>query len=145
MLSVRGLGGESVELFGRSAALIPVLAHHLSFLDHGHECNTDQGRLRCLKGLASEHGPDDPLDSSMILFDPIVKIFHLADDDRRPVLRLVALDRGFMRVAAVNGDRLGGPLRPIAFVKNRSAASVSRCFVSRKSMVWPSLSTAPYR
>src|SRR5882724_956196 len=36
----------------------------------------------------------------------------------------------------------GTPWRWIAFLRKRSAASVSRCSVSRKSIVWPYLSTA---
>ena len=36
-LSVRRLRGESVELFGRSEALVSGLHHHLFFLDHVHE------------------------------------------------------------------------------------------------------------
>ena len=39
-LSVRRLSGESVELFGRSEALVSGLDPHLSFLDHVHEFNT---------------------------------------------------------------------------------------------------------
>ena len=35
--SVGGLGGQRVELFGRSAALFPSLNHHLFFPDHVHE------------------------------------------------------------------------------------------------------------
>jgi hypothetical protein len=36
-LSVRRLSGESVELFGRSEALVSGLHYHLFFLDHVHE------------------------------------------------------------------------------------------------------------
>ena len=35
--SVGGLGGQRVELFGRSEALFPSLNHHLFFPDHVHE------------------------------------------------------------------------------------------------------------
>ena len=40
-LSVGGLSGQGVELFGRSEALFPGLDHHLFFLDHVHEFDTD--------------------------------------------------------------------------------------------------------
>ena len=40
-LSVRRLRSESVELFGRSAALFPLLNHHLFFLDHVHEFDSN--------------------------------------------------------------------------------------------------------
>jgi hypothetical protein len=36
-LSVRRLGSERIELFGRSEALFPSLNHHLFFPDHVHE------------------------------------------------------------------------------------------------------------
>ena len=39
-LLVRGLSGEGVELFGRSAALCPLLKYQLPFLNHMHEFNT---------------------------------------------------------------------------------------------------------
>src|SRR5215813_7101940 len=39
----------------------------------------------------------------------------------------------------------GSPLRRMAFFRNRSAASLSRYSVRRKSIVWPCLSTARYR
>ena len=41
----RGLGGQCVELFGRSAALVSLLDYQLSFLDHVHEFDADE---RCL-------------------------------------------------------------------------------------------------
>src|SRR5262249_32468313 len=41
--SVEGLRGQGVEQFGRSAALVSGLHHHLSFLDHVHELNPNQG------------------------------------------------------------------------------------------------------
>src|SRR5262245_55574964 len=43
--SVEGLRGQGVEQFGRSAALVSGLHHHLSFLDHVHELNAKQGVL----------------------------------------------------------------------------------------------------
>ena len=39
-LSVGGLGGQGVEQFGRSEALVSGLDHHLFFLDHVHEFDT---------------------------------------------------------------------------------------------------------
>jgi hypothetical protein len=39
----------------------------------------------------------------------------------------------------------GTPFRRIAFLRNRNAASLSRCSVSRKSTVSPYLSTARYK
>ena len=68
----------------------------------------------------------------MVLFHDIIQIFHLTDGNVRAVFFVIALDSGFIGVAAVNGNRLEDPLRRIAFFRNRSAASFPRCSVSRK-------------
>ena len=47
--SVGGLGGQRVELFGRSAALVALLDYQLSFLDHVHEFDADERGLRRVK------------------------------------------------------------------------------------------------
>ena len=43
--SVWGLRDQGVELFGRSAALFSAFHDHLSFLNHVHEFDPDQGIL----------------------------------------------------------------------------------------------------
>ena len=48
-LSVGGLGGQGVEQFGRSAALVSGLDHQLFFLDHVHEFDTDEHPLGSIK------------------------------------------------------------------------------------------------
>ena len=50
-LSVGGLGGQGVEQFGRSEALVSGLDHHLSFLDHVHEFDPDQRVLGCRRTI----------------------------------------------------------------------------------------------
>jgi hypothetical protein len=44
-----------------------------------HEFDPDQGVLSCLKRFEPQHRPRDPLHPSMILFDNIIEVFHLAD------------------------------------------------------------------
>src|SRR5215510_11419638 len=66
-LSGWGLSSQGVEQFGRSEALVSDLHHHLSFLNHVHEFDPDQGVLRCLERFEPQHGPCHPLDTSMIL------------------------------------------------------------------------------
>jgi hypothetical protein len=95
-------------LFGRSAALVSLLDHQLSFFDHVHECDADERGLRRVKRFASYHRTRDPLSSSMVLFHDIIHILHLTDG--RAVLFVRALDRGFMGVTAVHGDRLRDPI-----------------------------------
>jgi hypothetical protein len=60
--------------------------------------------------LNPDHGTRDPFCGSMILLHDIMQIFYLADDNGGAMFLVVALDRGFVRVAAVNGDRLGEPV-----------------------------------
>ena len=72
-LSVGGLGGQGVELFGRSEALVSGLDHQLSFLDHVHEFDPDERVLGCVKRFEPQHGPCHPLDGSMVLFHDIVQ------------------------------------------------------------------------
>ena len=71
-LSVAGLRGQGVEQFGRSEALFSGLHHHLSFLDHVHEFDPDQGVLGCVERFEPQHRPCHPLHPAMILFHHII-------------------------------------------------------------------------
>ena len=62
-LSVWGLSSQGVEQFGRSEALVSDLHHHLSFLDHVHEFDPNEGILGCLERFEPQHGPCYPLRS----------------------------------------------------------------------------------
>jgi hypothetical protein len=42
----------------------------------------------------------------MILFSDIIQMFHLADDDRGPMFRVISPDRGGIGLTPINGDRL---------------------------------------
>ena len=82
-----------------------------------HQLDPDQRVLGCLKRLDPEHGAGDPLHASVVLFDYIIQIFHLTDDNAGAVFLVVALDRGFIRVTAVNGDLLGDPMTADGFLQ----------------------------
>jgi hypothetical protein len=69
----KGLGGQGVEQFGRSAALVALFDHHLPFLDHVHQLDPDQRVLSGLKRLEPEPGASDPLYASMVLFNYIIQ------------------------------------------------------------------------
>ena len=71
-LSVRRLRGESVELFGRSEALVSLLNHQLFFPDHVHEFDSNQGVLSCIKRFEPQHGPCHPLYTSMVLLNGMI-------------------------------------------------------------------------
>lgn len=108
------LCGQDGELLGKGWGRIvgkPRLsfAHHGDHLDAGKD---DAGRDR---GLEAEHRPDAALDPSMILLDPVVQIFAVADQDRGPgsrspgcqAMRRITLDNGFpIGLAAVNDDAI---------------------------------------
>jgi hypothetical protein len=46
----------------------------------------------------------------MVLLYDIIQVFDLADGDGRAVLLVIAFDRGFIGVTAVNRDRVGEPV-----------------------------------
>src|SRR5215470_6432662 len=105
--SVEGLNGQGVEQFGRSEAFFSSLHYHLSFPDHVHEFDPDQSALSCLKRFEPQHRSCHPFYCSMVLFDNVVEILHLADSDRGAVLLVVALDSRFIGVTAVDRNGLG--------------------------------------
>jgi hypothetical protein len=70
--SVEGLRGQGIELFSRSEAFFFSSHYHLSFLDHVHEFDPDQGALSCIKRFEPQHRPCHPLDGSMVLFHDVV-------------------------------------------------------------------------
>jgi len=53
----------------------------------------------------------------MILFHDIIHVFYLPDDDGRAMLCVVALHGGFIRLTAVNGDRLEEPVTADRFLE----------------------------
>ena len=104
---MRRLRGQSVELFGRSEALVSGLDQQLFFLDHVHECDPGEGPLGRVERFAPQHRTSHPLDGSMILFLNIIEIVDLAESDRRAVFRIGALESGFMGRTPVDGALLG--------------------------------------
>jgi hypothetical protein len=80
-LSVWGLRGEGVEVFGHREALVSGIHHQLPFLEHVHELDAGQRCLCGVKRFEPQHGTGDPLHRSMIVFDDMIQIFHLADED----------------------------------------------------------------
>src|SRR5438128_2956562 len=89
-LSVWGLSGQGVELFGRSEPLLSLRDHQLPFLDHVHEFDTNQRVLSCHKRLESEHGTRDPLHASMVLFHNIIPTTSLSCADQICTRRIAA-------------------------------------------------------
>ena len=84
----------------------------------------------------------------MVLLDNVVEVFALADHDLGAMLPIVVLDSGVVRAALVDVDDLGKAVVLLfltARVKKRRAARRSRLAVSKKSTVFPCLSTARYQ
>jgi hypothetical protein len=109
-LSVGGLRGQGVEQCSCSEAFVSSLDPQLFLFDHMHERDPNESILGCLERFEPQHGPCHPFDCAMILLHHVVEVFHLTDDDIGAVFLVVALDRGFIGVAAVNGNRLGKPV-----------------------------------
>jgi hypothetical protein len=93
----RGLGGQPIELFGGSAALVSHRDQQLPFFSIGIRVDTGQSALGRLKRPGPQHRTDDPLYCSMVLLHLVplhcvVEVFDLLDDDRRAMPRAVTPD-----------------------------------------------------
>ena len=91
-----GLGGQGIELFDWGEAFSPVLLYQVAFLQHVHELAPDQRVVGRCKRLEAEHGTRDPFDGAMIIFDHIIQVFDLTDDDVGAVCLVVAREGGFI-------------------------------------------------
>src|SRR6266850_839319 len=107
-----GLGGQRIELFDWGEAFCPFLPYQLAFLQHVHELDVGQRALGRFKRLEPQHGTGDPLHAAMVLLHQIIEIVHLTDDDRGPVLRVVASDGRGIGLAPINRDRLWHAMTP---------------------------------
>ena len=141
-LVVGGLGGQGGEPFGRREVLGSLLNHPLPFLEHVHELDPDACVVGCVERFEPQHGSSAPFDGAMILLDEVVYVCHLPDDAVGPCSSLSRLSAASWASRPSMVIISGTPLRRIACVRKRSAASGSRCSVSSTSMVWPYVSTA---
>jgi hypothetical protein len=101
-------------------------------LDHVHAFYTSERALRCVKGLAPQHGAGNPFDCSVVLFHDVVEVFDLADRDRGPMLLIVTLDGGFIGVTAVNRDRLGDTMPADGLLEKPSGGLLVAMFGKQK-------------
>jgi hypothetical protein len=106
------LGGQGVELFDWGEAFCPVLPYELAFLKHVHELDAGQRALGRFKRLEPQHGTGDPLHAAMGLLHQIIAILHLTDEDRGPVLRVVAFDGRGIGLAPINRELLWHAMTP---------------------------------
>ena len=68
--------GQTVELLGSGRSLASWVAQlALANLKRGFDSRQEDASTA--KGFEAQHGPDDALDESMILFDDIVQVFGL--------------------------------------------------------------------
>ena len=102
-LLVWPLRGESVELFGRTAARLTA-SFELPFAQHVHQLNAGEGGLRGVERLESSHRPGHAFHGAMVLLHDVIEILDLADLDGRPVLLIISLDGRFVGRTSVNGD-----------------------------------------
>jgi hypothetical protein len=68
--------------------------------------NPDQNDTSAPGGLEAEHRPGPPLDSPMILLDPVIRIAALADPDRFHLAPRPVLQPGCRREALVPKEKL---------------------------------------
>jgi hypothetical protein len=71
-LAAEGLGGQGVEQFGRSAALVSGLDHQLFFLNHVHEFDTGERPLCCIERFEPQHRSCHPFHPAMILLNGMI-------------------------------------------------------------------------
>ena len=102
-----------------------LVEHHLFFLDHPHQLDAGEGVLRRIKRFKSQHRSGHSFYSSMILLDDVIQIFGLTDFNRGTMFLIIALNRGFIGRAAVDGDLLRHP----AMTANRLIEKFSRRFL----------------
>jgi hypothetical protein len=116
--SVARSGGEQLELLGqrwlRIAGILRLLfARHVSQLD------ATQDHSGSDNGLETEHRPDAPLDSAMILLNPIVQVGTLPDANGlqitpcsilEPIGSIAGEDRFTIGLAAIDHNPLGPPM-----------------------------------
>ena len=136
------LRSQGIKLPRRRLGRVPC-GHQLALANRVHHFNPRNRTPGRPKRLEAEHRVCDPLHRSMVLFHDIVEILALPDNDSCLVNLMVVINR-----AAVFAPLLslvlfsGSPWVRIALWRKASAASRSRAGVSRKSIVWPSLSTS---
>ena len=81
----------------------------------------------------------------MVLLDDVVQIFHLSQSRPTPQLTISLYRGSRFRIGRILVHSDGARVHCVRLRKNRFAASASRLAESRKSIVWPRLSTARYR
>ena len=91
----------------RSGYTACVVVAQLPFADHVHELNAAKDDACATKGFEAQHRPNDPLNRSVVLFDDVVEILALSNDDRRVLRSVVGFDGSFVGAALVDGHDLG--------------------------------------
>src|SRR5439155_20638616 len=84
-----------------------------------HELDAGQSILRSPKGFEAQHRTGDTLDSPMVLFHHLIKVFHLADGDPGTMPPIVTPNCGGIRLTPIDRDLLKdavptGHLLPLA-------------------------------
>ena len=75
-----------------------------------HELNPSQSILDSVEGFEPLHRTRDPLYYSMVLLHDIIKVLHLADDDRGAVLCVIAANSRSVGRAPIDSDLLRHPV-----------------------------------
>ena len=78
----------------------------------------------------------------MVLLVNVIGVFNLAHQDQHVATGVDRIDRRLVGAALAIATLSGSPFAPMALLKKRLAAAMSRFAVSRKSTVLPCLSMA---
>jgi hypothetical protein len=101
------LGDQGVELFGRSEACVSHVSITLClFLIICMSSTPANVHCAASKDLNPSMGTGKTFHCAIVLCYDIVTVFDLADGDGRAVLLVVALDGGFIGLAAIDGKAL---------------------------------------
>ena len=123
----------------------PIRNFYLPLFDHSHHFNSIERDWCGVEWFKSKHNPWNSLNSTMILFHNVVEIFNLTYFNICMILGIVGFDCWKVGTAFIDVAFSGNPLLLMALMKNLLADFLSLFFVSRKSMVLFSLSTALYK
>src|SRR4030095_10275973 len=115
LTSCCSLRSQGVELFGRRLIHLSCV-HQLPFANGMHALNAGTRTPRCPKRVETEHGPRDPFDRPMVLFNEVIQIFGVPDQDSRLGRLVVPLYRCCVAPTAVDGELLRCPLSTARFV-----------------------------
>ncbi len=122
-----------------------LLPYHLSFLNHPDIFNSRECLFRRLEALEPQHGPCSFLYKAMILLCNVVEIFFLANRELFSLTKafIQRMQGTFIGGTLVNVNNFRSSVFPVKALRKKALAATASLWArSKKSMVYPNLSTA---